>query len=195
MKDLKTSRCCIGELEYVQNKNYKVNQIRASALLDKKYVQNKLEKILSSEILFIEGYLILGKYEIIDYLLTEYDINGRKIAINVSAAFICEKKKDEVKNIFNHSNYIFATEEEITKFLGKIYDTPLDLSKALHEDLESTSKHRHLIIMNGKSYQLVTSYDYTNNTFIKEYENSANKDNSKVKDLSGTREGNFMYFY
>jgi len=197
MKDLRTSRCCIAEEESNKKGVYKVNQIRASALLDKKYVESKLEKILSSEILFIEGYFILGKYDIVEYLLREYDNNGRKIAFNVSAAFICESKKLELKNIFNHCNYIFSTEEEIGKFLGKRINNLDDMCKSFHETLESTDKHRHLILFNADSYQMVSSYDYTSNTYIKEFENNDNKNNSddSVKDLSGTREGIIYYIF
>jgi len=106
LKDVKTSRCIVGISAENPNEIYKVNQLRASALLDIKYVQSKIEKITDSEILFIEGYFILGKYDIVEYLLTEYDKNGRKIAFNISAAFICEKKNKEVMNIFNHADYV-----------------------------------------------------------------------------------------
>lgn len=201
MKDIKTSRCSIGKIENNKQSVFKVNQIRASSFLEKKYVQSKLEKILNSDILFIEGYFILGKYDIVDFLLTEYDNIGRKIAFNVSASFICEKKKEELKRIFNCSNYIFATEEEITKFLGTDINDPLLLSKAFHEALDVTTKHRHLILMNGKTYQLVTSYDYSNSTFIQEHEHN-DTENSKYLDMSGTRDGNKykriffnIYFY
>lgn len=190
MKDVKTSRCCVGLLSTDQKRIYKINQIRASALLDLGYVKKKIDKILSSDFLLIEGYFILGKYDIVDYLLTEYDNNGRKVAFNVSAPLICQKKKPETKNIFNHSNYIFATEEEINTFLGVKVDDMAQLSQLFHESLDTTAKKRHLILIKENQY-LISSYDYSNDQFIKEFSLEPEiKYNVKCAiDLSGTRDG------
>lgn len=193
LKDVKTSRCCIGILQDNQNKTHKVNQIRASALLDKKYVESKIENILDSDMLFIEGYFILSKYDIVEYLLTKYDKSGRYIAFNVSAPFICEKKREEVKNIFNFTDFIFATEEEIAKFLGVSFKSALELSNALHETLESSDKKRFLILMKGNFNYLISSYDYNNNSVITEHEFDEKSNAEPTRELSGTREGNISF--
>lgn len=195
LKEVKTSRCCIGILEENKNKIYKVNQIRASALLDKKYVQSIIENILESEMLFIEGYFVLGKYDIIEYLLSEYDKSGRKIAFNVSSAFICEKKREEVKMIFNHSDLIFATKEEVEKFLNKSFESDLAISKSLHESLESKTKKRYLILIKGNSNCLITSYDYDSNFIVIEFENEEKSEKIIARDTSGTREGNTKFAF
>ncbi len=193
MKDLRTSRCCIAETQSVEKGIFKVNQIRASALLDKKYVESNIEKIINSKMLFIEGYFILGKYDIVEYLLDQYVNNQRKVAFNVSSSFICESKKKELEKIFNYSNYIFATEEEIEKFLGKNFNQIDEMCKAFHESLEANVKNRYLIILNKDVYLMVSSYDYTDNTLVTEYKEHRNE--HPVKDFTGTREGmNFLSY-
>ena len=162
-------------------------------MINKNYIEKNIEKILNSNILFLEGYFILNKYDIIEYLLNEYDNDGRKIAFNISASFLCKNKKNEVKKVCNHSNYIFGTFEEIEELTGDFTKDGDVLSKKFHESLETTSKHRHLVLMKGEVYCLVSSYDYSNNTYIKEGEYSVGE-NKKFIDLSGTREGIIIFF-
>ena len=89
--------------------------------------------------------------------------------------------------------FIDTALEEIEELTGDFTKDGDVLSKKFHESLETTSKHRHLVLMKGEVYCLVSSYDYSNNTYIKEGEYSVGE-NKKFIDLSGTREGIIIFF-
>lgn len=161
-KDL-TSRCGCG---IYKKERCLMPEIRASNKLSTSYINNNLEKILESSIIFIEGYFLIECWDIVQLLYKKFSENNKKVAFTMSATFMVEFHFDKVRKLAEDSDLIFCNEDEAASFvkmLGKEGKSDEENSRIIHENLPK--KDRLLIVTCGKNPVIITEWNYDKNDF------------------------------
>ena len=194
-----SSRCACG---IVDNVRCLLPEIRASNKLSLDFIKKNLNKILESDILFIEGYFILDCWDIVLFLANEFKQKGKKVGFTLSAVFVVEIFFDKVKEISNLSDFIFGNEDECSAFvrgLGfKHSEKDSENAAHIHQNLNK-DEGRVIILTHGCEPTVVSTWDYDKKTF-KDFEEIPviKIDKSKIEDTNGCGDalvGGFMIEY
>jgi len=160
-----TSRCACGITGKARTL---VPDIKASNKLTLSFVESKINDILSSEILLIEGYFLIECWDIVKYLYEEFKKAGKKIAFTLSAVFMIEVFFERVKLVADCADFIFANEDEIRAFVKMFGYDPLIENKKNAEIIFKNLKineNRILILTHGAEPTTLCTWDYTNQNF------------------------------
>jgi adenosine kinase len=152
--DYLTSRCGVG---IHLKERCLVPEIRASTMLSTKYVEEHLESITDADILFIEGYFVIERYDIILSLSKHFHSLGKKVAFTLSATFMISNFYDRILEISNQSHLIFCNSEEAELFSGLTNATLEEVSLSIHQKLQTLD--RILIITDGSKPVCISRYD------------------------------------
>lgn len=151
-EDLKSSRCGVG---ICKKERCLVPQIIASTMLSMDFVEANMSEIDKNQIIFIEGYFIIEKYDIVKSLAAKFNLANKKVAFTLSATFIIDNFYDKVVEISNSSDLIFCNEDEARSF-AKV-DSSVSIEKAgeiIHKLL--TPKDRTIIVTCGCDPVVIT---------------------------------------
>lgn len=156
--DFKSSRCGVG---IHLKERCLLPQIRASTMLSMEYVQKNIDAISEASILLIEGYFVIEKYEIIQYLSKHFHSLNKQVAFTLSATFMVENFHDKMLEVANQSHIIFCNNEEAALFAKKDTENFDEISQAIHQKLAPLD--RILVITCGHLPVVVSKYDYKEN--------------------------------
>lgn len=139
-----------------------IPEIRASNKLSMEFVQKNLETISMANILLIEGYFVIEKYDIVQFLVSHYSSLGKQIVFTLSATFMIENFFDKMLEISNSSHLIFCNDDEAKAFSKENSNDFEKISIIIHQMLKPLD--RLLIITCGSSPVVISKYDYSQNS-------------------------------
>jgi adenosine kinase len=157
-EDIKSSRCGVG---IHLKERCLLPQIRASTMLSTEFVQKNLDTISEASILLIEGYFVIEKYDIIQYLTKHFHTHNKKVAFTLSATFMVENFHDKMLEVSNQSHIIFCNNEEATIFSKNDSEDFEEVSASIHKML--TPMDRILVITCGHKPVVISKFDYKQN--------------------------------
>lgn len=157
-EDHKSSRCGVGIFE---KERCLIPEIRASTHLSMDFVSSNLSEIAKSEILLVEGYFVIEKFNIVQYLVDYFNTNNKQVAFTLSATFMIENFYDKMLEISNKSDLIFCNEEEAYAFAKLRSDNIEEVATAIHKVL--LPRDRIIVITCGSLPVYVTKFDYEQN--------------------------------
>jgi len=187
----KTSRCAVGVCE---KERCLLPQMRASAMISLSYIKFKLEEIKRCEIIFLEGYLIINKYEICEFLAETFTKMNKQIIFSLSAIFLIERFYEKMIYISNYANLIFGNYDEALAFSrlnpNQNYEIE-DIAKQIHTKL--TPKNRILVITRGKKPVFLSGFDYEQNELNKVlFHDVIEVPEDQIRDTNGCGDGNYI---
>jgi adenosine kinase len=153
-----SSRCGVG---IHLKERCLIPDIRASSKLSMEFVQKNLDIVASADILFIEGYFVIERYEIVKFLASHFTSLGKKIVFTLSATFMVDNFPDKMLEISNQSHLVFCNDEEAIAFSKIKSDDFEEISVAIHQMLQPLD--RLLIITCGSKPVVISKYDYKEN--------------------------------
>ena len=101
-------------------------EIRASNKLSMQFVELKLEELVKADVLFVEGYFLIERWDIVQFLINQFKKAGKKVAFTLSAVFMVEYHYDKVNEVVNSSDIVFGNEEEYATLAKKFGFEPKD---------------------------------------------------------------------
>lgn len=177
--DLLSSRCGVG---ICQKERCLVPQIRASTMLSMDFVNANMSEIEKSEILLVEGYFVIEKFDIVKHLVSKFNDNKKKVAFTLSATFMIDNFYDKMLEISNNADIIFCNEDEAMAFSKVKSDNMLEVSEAIHKVL--TPRDRIVIVTCGSQPVIVT--EMKNGEIVQRVtENVAQLSESEIVDTNG----------
>lgn len=194
----KTSRCGCGI--YLKERCL-LPQIRASSKLSMEFVTANLDRLLKASILFIEGYFIIEKRDIVEMLAQKFLDAKKEIAFTLSATFMIDFHFEGIKRIADLSNIVFCNEEEAEAFVRKCGLTP---EKSIEENLvhihrNLQRRNRLLVVTCGSSPVLISRFNYETNNLDFVLRSHIDKISSEdIVDTNGCGDafvGGFMSLY
>lgn len=156
--DLLTSRCAVG---IHLKERCLLPEIRASTMLSTDFVQKNLDAISQADILLIEGYFVIEKYDIILNLSKHFHSLNKKVAFTLSATFMVENFHDKMLEVSNQSHIVFCNNEEAEIFSKCSSGNFEQISEIIHKKLQPFD--RILVITCGKDPVVISKWDYTEN--------------------------------
>jgi len=157
-EDYKTSRCAVG---IHLKERCLLPEIRASTMLSSEFVEKNLDAVSQADILLIEGYFVIEKYDIIVNLAKHFHLLNKKVAFTLSATFMVENFHDKLVEVCNSSHIVFCNNEEAEIFANCTSGNFEEVSEKIHKKLQPMD--RILIVTCGKHPVVVSKYDYTEN--------------------------------
>lgn len=130
-------------------------------MLSMDWVNKNMSEINKSEILLVEGYFVIEKFEIVKFLVNEFNQANKKVAFTLSATFMIDNFYDKMLEISNKSDIIFCNEEEAYAFAKLRSENMEEVATAIHKVLEP--RDRILVITCGALPVCVTKFDYKEN--------------------------------
>ena len=149
--DVLSSRCGVGILD---KERCLVPQIRASTMLSMEWVNSNMTSIDQSELLLVEGYFVIEKFDIVKHLVANFNEKKKKVAFTLSATFMIDNFYDKMLEVSNSSDVIFCNEDEAMAFAKVKSDDMVEVSKAIHKVL--TPRDRVLVVTCGSQPVVVT---------------------------------------
>jgi adenosine kinase len=153
----KTSRCACGI--YLKERCL-MPQIRASTLLSMDFVEKNLESIIRNDLLLIEGYFVIEKFDIVQRLVKHFRDNNKKIVFTLSATFMVENFHDKMLEISNESDIVVCNNEEASAFCKSTSTCMEEVAETIHKLLKP--RDRLLIITCGQKPVIISKYSYEN---------------------------------
>jgi adenosine kinase len=161
-KEYKTSRCGVGV--YLKERCL-LPEILASNYLSEDFIVQNLEKVLSHDLIFIEGYFVKEKYDKLLDLSKLYTQENKKVALTLSAVFMIEYYYDLLKGIADLSDLIICNDEEAKYFSGNKDEECIDeVARKIHKKLQ-VKEGRLLIITQGKRPTHISQWNNKENNF------------------------------
>lgn len=157
-EDRESSRCGVG---IFLKERVLVPEIRASTMLSMDWVNNNMTEINKSEILLVEGYFVIEKFDIVKFLVNSFNQSNKKVAFTLSATFMIDNFYDKMLEISNKSDLIFCNEEEAYSFAKLRSEDMEEVATYIHKILEP--RDRILVITCGSLPVCVSKFDYTQN--------------------------------
>jgi adenosine kinase len=153
--DRESSRCGVG---IFLKERVLVPEIRASTMLSMDWVNKNMSEINKSEILLVEGYFVIEKFDIVQFLVNSFNQTNKSVAFTLSATFMIDNFYDKMLEISNKSDIIFCNEEEAYSFAKLRSEDMEEVAIAIHKILEP--RDRILVITCGALPVCVTKFDY-----------------------------------
>jgi len=142
--DVLSSRCGVG----ITNKERcLVPQIRASTLLSMEFVEANMAEINKAEILLVEGYFLIEKFDIVKSLVAKFNDAKKKVAFTLSATFMIQAFLDKVLEVSNCADVIFCNEDEALAFSKSTSTNMVEVAEACHKVL--TPRDRIFVVSCG----------------------------------------------
>jgi len=185
-EDILSSRCGVG---ICKKERCLVPQIRASTMLSMDFVNANMSEINKSELLLVEGYFVIEKFDIVKSLVAKFNENRKKVAFTLSATFMIDNFYDKMLEISNNADVIFCNEDEAMAF-AKVKSTDMvEVSKAIHKVL--TPRDRIIVITCGCQPVVVT--EMRNGELVQNISQPVEKlSESEIIDTNGC--GDCMFF-
>jgi len=156
INDALTSRCAVG---IHKSERCLMPEIRASTKLSPEFVSQNIDTITSANLLFIEGYFVIERYDIILDLSKKFHELGKKVAFTLSADFMVQNFYDRMLEVSNQSHIVFCNSDEARIFSGLKSDNLEEVATAIHKKLSELD--RTLVITDGAGPVLISKYNYT----------------------------------
>lgn len=153
--DMKSSRCAVA---IHLKERCLVPQIRASTMLSLDFVNKNMSVILNSNLLLIEGYFVMERFDIVQLLVKEFQTINKKIAFTLSATFMVESFADRMLEVSNSASLIFCNDDEARSFSKNKSENIEEVAESLHRILAPLD--RILVITCGSKPVVVSRYDY-----------------------------------
>ncbi|XP_067632201.1 adenosine kinase isoform X2 [Eurosta solidaginis] len=120
--------------------------------------QALLRPVERKQIIYIEGFFIPQREEVCAYIVRNYIKQRRRLAINLNAEYIVQKKFGSLYELASAAFLIFGNRKEHMAFAKKLgYESIDDAAKHLMEECNSTPK---IIVVTNRHecVQLITNY-------------------------------------
>jgi len=156
--DKESSRCGVG---IFHKERVLVPEIRASTMLSMDWVNQNTSEISKCEILLVEGYFVIEKYDIVQHLVNSFNQENKKVAFTLSATFMVENFYEKMLEISNKSDIIFCNEDEAYSFSKVRSENMEEVATAIHRVL--SPRDRILVITCGSLPVYLTKFDYNQN--------------------------------
>jgi sugar/nucleoside kinase (ribokinase family) len=154
----KTSRCACA----IANKERcLLPEIRASTHLSMDFVKKNIDTINKCDILLVEGYFVIEKFDIVKHLVEEF--KDKKITFTLSATFMVEAFYDRMLEIANQSHIVICNNEEASSFSKSSSTDFEEVAAIIHKQLKPLN--RILIITCGKNPAIVSRWNYNLDCF------------------------------
>lgn len=150
-EELKSSRCGVGILN---KERCLVPQIRASNMLSMDFVNSNMLEINKSELLLVEGYFVIEKFDIVKNLVKKFNEDKKKVVFTLSATFMIDNFFDKMLEISNNSDIIFCNEDEAIAFAKIESNDMFEVSEAIHKYLNP--RDRIIVITCGSEPVIIT---------------------------------------
>lgn len=142
------------------NKNpYLISDIKSSINLDKEFIESNKENILNHDILLIEGYYLLNKYDICKELCELFKNKNKIIILTLSPIILNQDLYEKFISIANYSNIILTNKSQLEDLLNLHNIENEKIFTKFFQNLSNNNK-RLLIVKNGKESAYVTKYNY-----------------------------------
>ena len=142
------------------NKNpYLISNIKSSINLDKEFIESNEENILNHDILLIEGYYLLNKYDICKELCELFKNKNKIIILTLSPIILNQDLYEKFISIANYSNIILTNKSQLEDLLNLHNIENEKIFTKFFQNLSNNNK-RLLIVKNGKESAYVTKYNY-----------------------------------
>ena len=150
-----TSRCGVG---IHMKERCLLPEIRASNLITDEFIKENMGEIIKHDALLIEGYFLQEKYELCQYLCSEFKKQKKLVVLTLSAVTIVEQHCDNIINISNDVDMIVGNMAEMEALAGvSNVDYKTTFEKA---SKKLTAKDRAFVITHGSKGVVVGKYDY-----------------------------------
>jgi sugar/nucleoside kinase (ribokinase family) len=187
-KEHKSSRCACA---IFLRERCLMPQIRASTHLSMDFVNKNIDKICESELLYVEGYFVIEKYDIVQHLVKAFHEKNKQVAFTLSATFMVENFYERMLEIANQSHFLVCNNEEATAFSKCTSSNMEDVALAIHKLL--MPMNRLLIITCGKEPTVLSRYNYEQQCFdfvLKSYVYPLSVD--EIVDTNGAGDGIYL---
>lgn len=154
--ELNSSRCAVG---IYQKERCLVPEIRASNTLSEEFVNANMSSICDNDILLVEGYFIVERYEIVKNLIKKFKEAGKVVIFTLSAVFLLQAHYDKVIEIANQSDLVFCNIEEAEAMAGEKGQTMQETLEKAHKKLEKNDD-RVMVVTAGSKGVLASKYNY-----------------------------------
>lgn len=155
-----TSRCGAA---IVGKERCLVPDITASKYLTKEFIEQNMEKILSHNVLLMEGYFVVENYEICNTLVKKFNEQGKPVIFTVSSESCIENNYEKIIEICNGSDLIFGNMSECEALAKCQSEDKNEVIKAAFKKMKKSG--RTMVITNGKQGCLISKYNYTDDCF------------------------------
>lgn len=161
-------------------------------MLSMDFVTKNLSEIQKSEILLVEGYFVIEKYEIVKFLVEEFNKAGKKVAFTLSATFMIENFYDKMLEISNMSDIIFCNEDEAYAFAKLKSEDMNQVAFKIHSALEP--RERLLVITCGALPVNSTKFNYEKQEQTGVSISVPEVEKDSIVDTNGCGDGIFLLF-
>ena len=188
--DRESSRCGVG---IFLKERVLVPEIRASTMLSMEWVNKNMSEIAKSEILLVEGYFVIEKFDIVQFLVETFNTTNKKVAFTLSATFMIDNFFDKMLEISNKSDLIFCNEEEAYAFAKLRSENMEEVAAAIHKAL--APRDRTIVITCGSLPVFVSKFDYVKNeisTLVKTDVPALSAD--EIVDTNGCGDCKFLFY-
>jgi adenosine kinase len=157
-------------------------------MLSMDFVTKNLAEIKQCEILLVEGYFVIEKYEIVKFLVDEFNKAGKKVAFTLSATFMIDNFYDKMLEISNKSDIIFCNEDEAYAFAKYKSDLIDNVAMEIHRLLEP--RERLVVITCGALPVNSSTFDYEKRMLSSTNTSVSAVEKDSIVDTNGCGDGN-----
>merc|ERR1712032_13631 len=150
-EDILSSRCGVG---ICQKERCLVPQIRASTMLSMDFVDANMADINKAELLLVEGYFVIEKFDIVKSLVAKFNESKKKVAFTLSATFMIDNFLDKLLEVSNCADVIFCNEDEAMAFSKVKSSNMVEVAEACHKVL--TPRDRIIVVTCGSEPVVVS---------------------------------------
>jgi adenosine kinase len=154
--EMNSSRCGVAIYE---KERCLVPEIKASNTLSEAFVNENIETICNNDILLVEGYFIVERFEIVKNLVKKFKEANKLVIFTLSAVFLLQAHYDKVIEIANQSDFVFCNIEEAEALAVEKGETPQDTIARAHKKL-APNNARLLVVTAGSRGVIGSKYDF-----------------------------------
>merc|ERR1712032_1723284 len=136
-EDILSSRCGVG---ICQKERCLVPQIRASTMLSMDFVDANMADINKAELLLVEGYFVIEKFDIVKSLVAKFNESKKKVAFTLSATFMIDNFLDKLLEVSNCADVIFCNEDEAMAFSKVKSSNMVEVSEMKNGEVKSITQ-------------------------------------------------------
>ncbi|XP_060657305.1 uncharacterized protein LOC132792093 [Drosophila nasuta] len=132
---------------------FSVQQLKHAALHGHESFLRPIER---KQILYIEGFFVPHRAEVIEYILRDLVRERRHLAVNLSAPYIVREHSEEMLNLVKRALFVFGNRQEFEELATAAGCKSVD---ELGEQLLQDGNPKIILVTNGaKGVQLITNY-------------------------------------
>ena len=104
-------------------------------MLSMEFVEKNMAEINKAELLLVEGYFVIEKFDIVKSLVAKFNEAKKKVAFTLSATFMIDFHGEKILEISQCADIIFCNEDEAIAFSKSTSKNMAEVSAACHKKL------------------------------------------------------------